>query len=347
MNIWRDSLKAVQIVEPGKIDIIDMPIPEMKDNELIVRINYIGLCGSDLNTFCGVNPLVSYPLIPGHEISGNIYKVGSKVPAIYRKGIKVTVSPYSHCGKCSACLSGRVNCCVNNKTLGVQKDGAACEYLAVSFEKVFPVENLKDKTITLIEPLSIGLHAVKRAKICNEDVICVFGCGMIGLGVVFSSALISKCVIAVDIQDEKLEKARNLGADYCINADKKNIDEALRKITREKGVNVIFEAVGSVEIFENAIEIINNAGRIITIGYTKEVAKIETKKIVNKEIDIIGSRNALNDEIRQVIDIVSESEEKLDKVITQTYGVDEAERAFSYWVQSRPLVTKIVLNTAS
>ena len=211
-------MKAIKIIEPGVVNLAEIDKPKVGAEEILIKLKALGLCGSDLQTFRGQNKMVSYPRIPGHEIAGEIVQTGENVPSEFQVGRLVTVSPYSSCGKCVACQQGRVNCCPDNQTLGIQRDGAAVEFIALPYKKVFLVGNLPEEQIACIEPLSVGWHATNRAQVSSKDIVLVFGCGMIGLGVIAASGYKGAKVIAVDIDDLKLEKAKVLGASYIINS---------------------------------------------------------------------------------------------------------------------------------
>ncbi|HDJ28579.1 MAG TPA: sorbitol dehydrogenase, partial [Proteobacteria bacterium] len=164
-------MKAARIIEPYKVEIIDLPEPQIGPEDVLIKVKLLGLCGSDLATYRGLNPMVSYPRIPGHEVCGEIVKLASNVPAGFGIGDKVTISPYTACGSCFACRTGRHNCCRYNQTMGVQRDGAAAEYVAVPYRKVFKSNDLTDEQVALIEPLSVGWHAAKRGQVCEQDVV--------------------------------------------------------------------------------------------------------------------------------------------------------------------------------
>jgi len=288
--------------------------------------------------------MVSYPRIPGHEIAGEIVQTGENVSSEFQVGRLVTVSPYSSCGKCVACRQGRVNCCPDNQTLGVQRDGAAVEFITVPYNKVFLVGDLPAEQIACIEPLSVGWHATNRAQIRSEDIILVFGCGMIGLGVIVASAYKGAKVIAVDIDDLKLIKAKALGAIYTINSQKENLEKKIFHLTHGQGANVVIEAVGLTETFKKAIDLVCFAGTVVYIGYAKVPVEYDTSLFVKKEIDIRGSRNALDSEIKEVIKMVASRKIKIENLITQNYSLENLEGAFRFWDKHTEKVTKIILH---
>jgi threonine dehydrogenase-like Zn-dependent dehydrogenase len=184
-----------------------VPEPERNPGEAMLRVRRVGLCGSDLNSYRGRNPLVSFPRIPGHEISATIVDLDKEHPADLAVGLDVTLSPYTCCGHCPSCRNGRSNACRENQTLGVQRDGALAEYLSVPVDKLL-VANLDLEELCLVEPLTVGCHAVARAQVTEKDVVAIFGCGGVGLGAVAASAFRGAKTIAIDIDDSKLAIAR-------------------------------------------------------------------------------------------------------------------------------------------
>ena len=176
----------------------------------MLKIGYVGFCGSDLNTFRGANPLAQYPVIPGHEIGATIEAVAADLPPHLRPGMHATVNPYSSCGRCPACLNNRPNACEFNRTLGVQRNGAMAEYITLPWEKVLTDDRLSVRDMALVEPMSVGFHAVNRAEVKDSDSVMVIGCGMIGLGAIICAVNRGARVIAVDLDAEKLSLAAEL-----------------------------------------------------------------------------------------------------------------------------------------
>ena len=275
-------MKAVQITEAGKVQVADIVKPTLGAGEILLRIKYVGFCGSDLNTYLGRNPMVKMPVIPGHEVGAVIEEIGEGVPAGFEKGMNVTVNPYTNCGKCASCRNGRVNACEHNETLGVQRNGSMQEFLVLPWTKVIPATGLSDKECALIEPMSVGFHAVSRAQVTDIDTVAVIGCGMIGLGAIVRASLRGARVIAMDIDDEKLELAKRLGASMVINSKTENVVERVRELTDGYMADVVIEAVGSPVTYVTAIDIVAFTGRVACIGYAKSEVAFQTKYFVSE-----------------------------------------------------------------
>lgn len=337
------KMKAIQITTPGQIDVIECPKPELHDNEVLLRISYVGFCGSDLNTFLGKNQMALMPVIPGHEIGAVIEGVGSEVPSFLQSGMTVTVNPYTNCGKCAACRNGRVNACEHNETLGVQRHGAMKEFLIVPWEKVIPANQISPRDCALIEPMSVGFHAVSRAQVTDSDIVMVIGCGMVGMGAMIRAALRGATVIAVDLDDYKLELAKEMGATYTINSRTDDVHRCIEKITNGLGVDVVIEAVGSPTTYIMAVDEVGFTGRVVCIGYSKSDVSFHTKLFVQKELDIRGSRNALPSDFRAVIHYLEQKKHPVEPFISQIVKPEEAFGAMKYWADNPGKVFRILV----
>ena len=287
-------MKAFTLKEPGVVSQVDIDEPIVNPNDVLIEVHYLGLCGSDLNSYKGLMPMVIYPRIPGHEISGKIIGKGNRVPESYNIGDNVTVSPYTNCGVCPACRVGRINTCEFNQTFGVQRDGALTERIVVPYDKVFVSKSLTLQELALVEPLSVGYHGANIGGVNETDTVILFGCGTIGMGALLAVVRKGATLIAVDIDDSKLTQAKKFGATYTINSLKEDVKAVVAGITNNEGVSVAIEAAGIPETFVLALELASFAGRVVTIGYSKKDVSINTQLIVRKELRIFGSRNALN-----------------------------------------------------
>ena len=313
-------MKAVQIVNTHEMRVVDIDKPVLKAGEVMVKIEYVGFCGSDLNTYLGRNPLVKLPIIPGHEVGAVIEEIGEGVPEGFTKGMNVTLNPYTNCGKCASCRNGRVNACEHNETLGVQRNGVMCEYAVLPWQKIIPAEGISSRTCALIEPMSVGFHAVSRAQVTDNEFVMVVGCGMVGLGAVIRACKRGASVIAVDIDDEKLALAKRIGAAYTVNSMTENVHERIQSITGGFGVDVVIEAVGSPATYVMAIEEVSFTGRVTYIGYSKTEVSFQTKLFVQKELDIRGSRNALPSDFRAVINYLKAGNYIFRSIPVQKFG---------------------------
>jgi len=335
-------MKALVITEAGQTRYVERPEPSPAPGEVLLQVRRLGYCGSDLNTFRGFNPLVTYPRIPGHEIGAVIAAVTEGVPAQFQPGMTTTVLPYTTCGDCPACRSGRVNACRNNQTLGVQRDGALAEYLSVPWQKLVRSDALSMAGHAMVEPLSVGFHAAERGRVTSADTVLVFGCGMIGLGAISGASLLHGArVIAVDVDDAKLGLAKKAGAAETINSKTENLHEKLQALTNGDGPDVVIEAVGLPSTFRAAVDEVSFAGRVVYIGYAKEPVSYETKYFVMKELDIHGSRNATSKNFSDVIRVLESGRYPVNETITRTVPFAEAGIALAAWAADPSQITKI------
>ncbi len=317
-------------------------MPQACQGEVLIRLHYVGFCGSDLNTFRGGNPMVHLPVIPGHEVGGEIAALGCNVPDHLHVGMVVTVNPYTNCGQCASCRNLRVNACQHNETLGVQRNGAMCEYIALPWQKVIPVEGLSPRTCALIEPMSVGFHAVDRGQVTDTDVVLVIGCGMVGLGAVVRASLRGATVIAADIDDEKLALAREMGAHHTLNTLTDDVAARLSQLTDGHGPHVVIEAVGSPQTYQLAVDAVAFTGRVVCIGYAKSPVTFQTKLFVQKELDIRGSRNAMPKDFEAVISYLQRGTCPTERLISREVAPVEAEEAMQQWEAAPGRVFRIL-----
>ena len=337
-------MKAIQISHSQELNIIDIQRPQAPAaGEVLLKLCYVGFCGSDINTFMGRNGMALNPVIPGHEVGAVIEAVGEGVPDGLKPGMVVTVNPYTNCGKCASCRNGRVNACQHNETLGVQRNGAMREMIALPWEKVVPAGLLTPKVCALVEPMSVGFHAVSRAQVTDIDVVVVIGCGMVGMGAVVRSALRGATVVAADIDDSKLALARQMGASYTINTKTEDVHQRLLEITGGFGPDVIIEAVGSTVTYQMAVDEVAFTGRVVCIGYAKAEVSFQTKYFVQKELDIRGSRNAMPQDFRAVIHYLERGTCPTEALITKVVRPEEALTAMQWWSQNPGKVFRIIV----
>ena len=335
-------MRAFMIVNPGETALGDVSKPVPGPEDLLLRTRFIGLCGTDLNTFRGKNPMVTYPRIPGHEIAATIVDAGSQVPSQFQPGGDVTVSPYTSCGVCASCLRGRTNACLANQTLGVQRDGAMQEYFTVPWQKAFVANGLSLRELTLVEPLGVGFHTVTRGRVTNTDTVAVIGCGAVGLGAIAASAFRGANTIVIDVDDAKLAIARQAGAHHAINSRTQDVHQILQDLTNGHGPDVIVEAVGLPSTYRMAIEEVAFTGRVVYVGYAKEPVTYETKYFVQKELDILGSRNSL-DEFPDVIAMLLQGRFPVETTISKVVPLEAAGEALAGWAEAPQTVTKILV----
>lgn len=339
-------MRALILQEPGVVTLGEVPEPRPQAGEVLLRVRLVGLCGTDLNSYRGKNPLVSYPRIPGHEISATVEEVGPGVPADFAQGLRVTLSPYTACGQCASCRRSRPNACQFNQTLGVQRDGALTELVVVPWQKLLAAEHLTPQRLCMVEPLTVGYHAARRGRVGQGDTVAVMGCGMVGLGAIAGACQLGARVVAIDVDDRKLALARRMGADVAVNSRADSLHERLLAETAGLGPDVVIEAIGLPETFRAAVEEVAFTGRVVYIGYAKEPVCYDTRLFVQKELDILGSRNALPEDFAGVIEMLGQRELPLEETVSRTVGLADAPEAFADWARDPVATSKILVRVS-
>lgn len=334
-------MKSIFINEPGNATIGSIVDKQPEQGEVKIKIHYVGICGSDLSTYMGKNPMVQYPRIPGHEISGVIVETGEGVSEEYI-GKQVTCMPYTNCGQCYPCRTGRKNACKYNETLGVQRDGAMTEFHNVPFSKLLFAEGLSKKKLALVEPLSVGFHAVARGGVTDNDTVMVLGCGMIGAGAIIRSVLRGAKVIAVDIDQRKLEIAKSIGATHIVNAMDNDFDAQILRLTDNFGPSVTIEAAGNNNTYQTAIAQVAFTGRVVFIGYAGKEIAFPTHLFVQKELDMKGSRNATQSDFEAVINYLRKNDDS-EKLITKIIEPKEFPKEIKEWSENSGAIMKILV----
>lgn len=336
-------MRAFFITAPGKTALRDIPRPKPADGEVLLRVRMVGLCGTDLGSLRGTAPMVTYPRIPGHEIAATVEEARGEAAEKFKVSQNVTLSPYTSCGKCPSCRRGRPNACRTNQTLGVQRDGALTEFITAPWRKLYASAKLSLKELALVEPLTVGFHAADRGQVTKADTVAVLGCGAIGLGAVAGAAYAGGRVIAVDIDDAKLAIARAAGAHETVNSAKTPLADALAALTGGDGPDVVIEAIGLPATFQAAVEAVAFTGRVVYVGYAKALVEYQTKLFVQKELDIRGSRNALDD-FPRVIAMLEGGRFPVDRMITRIVPLEQTGQALADWDANPPAVTKILID---
>jgi threonine dehydrogenase-like Zn-dependent dehydrogenase len=349
-------MRALVIEAPREARVIDQPAPVAGPGEALVRVRRAGLCGTDLSTYLGKNPLVTYPRVIGHEISGIVERIerhgagaGDTVAADGRAnidvGTRVAISPYKNCGACEACRLGRPNACRNNETLGVQRDGALADLVAVPVTRLYPSASLSLDALALVEPFSIGMHAVRRARVTDDDTVLVMGCGGVGTGAIAGASGRGARVIGVDVDEHKLAQARRFGAAHTVSSADPTLREQIQSLTRREGPQVVIEAVGSASTYRLALEVIASCGRIVCLGWVKGDIALEGRHIVAKEVEILGSRNA-TDELSEVIALFEKGAIDPVALVSDRVSMAEAPGMLARWAEQPSAVGKVLVSVS-
>lgn len=335
-------MKAIVIPTPNEIEIRDIPMPEVKEGEALLKVKYVGICGADLASFTGNQPFTTYPRIPGHEFSAEIVKIPENDKGL-KVGDIVTCNPYFNCGECYSCKRGFVNCCTDNQTMGVQRDGAFCEYIAMPVERIYKGKGLSAEELALIEPFSISQHAVSRAEIKKTDNVLVIGAGPIGLFALLAAKQKCKSIVVADILDNRLALATEYGADAVVNTKAQSLEDFTKEFTDGNGFDVCIEACGAPETFLGCIENAAFAGNIILIGNGKRETNFNHSVLLKKELNVHGSRNALRDDFLNNIDTVASGKADVMKMVSGVYDMANAIDAFEALRNNNGTLAKLLI----
>lgn len=337
-------MKTIIINKPGEVEIIEQAMPVRKQGEALLKILYGGICGSDLGTYRGTFAYASYPRIPGHEFSAEIIEIGDNDRNL-KPGMIVTCNPYFNCGHCYSCHRGLVNCCTSNETMGAQRDGAFSEYITMPIERIYDGKGLSAKTLALIEPFCISYHGISRANIQPNDKVLVIGAGTIGvLAAVAAKAKGAKVYIS-DVAENKMNYAiETFGLDGGIlNDSPENFIKRVEEITNGNYFDVTIEAVGLPSTFQACIDAAAFGARMVQIGVGKRTHEFDFTLLQKKELNVYGSRNALKKDFLELIDLVKSGKVDLEKIVTNTYNLDEADKAFQDFSKNAASMLKVVI----
>lgn len=339
------AMKAMFINAPGEVEIKEVEMPVRKEGEVLLKLLYGGICGSDLGSYRGTFAYFSYPRTPGHEFSAEVIEADENNAYGIKPGMIVTCNPYFNCGHCYSCTHGIVNACMDNQTMGVQREGAFQEYITMPVERVYDGKGLDAKTLAAIEPFCISYHGVSRANVRENDRVLVVGAGTIGVLAAIAAKAKGAEVYISDVSEEKLKLALEFGVDGTIlNDSPESFDRQVEKITDGNGFDVTIEAVGLPSTFQNCIDAACFGGRMVLIGVGKKNLDFNFTMIQKKELNVFGSRNALKKDFLELIDLVKAGKAPLEKVITNVYTFKDAKKAFEEFSTRQGEMLKVLID---
>ena len=329
---------------PGKIEFRDVPVPKVKEGQVLVKIKRIGICGSDIHVYHGKHPYTSYPVVQGHEVSGEIVKLtdgGSN----FKEGDKVTIQPQMVCGRCYSCKHGQNHICDNLKVMGFQATGMASEYFAVDLKKVLKLpENISYDHGALVEPLAVAVHALKRGGDIKRRKILILGAGPIGnLVAQAANGMGAQSVMITEISDYRLNIARECGINYCLNSKTQDIGEKLINTFGEDKADLILECVGINTTTEQAIANARKGTDIIVVGVFAEKATVDLGLVQDRELRLIGTLMYQEEDYRKAIELIEESKVKLDPIITEHFPFEDYLEAYKYIEEKKDKIMKVMI----
>ena len=335
-------MKTIILEEPGRFVFTDTPEPEAPaEGEATVRIRNIGICGTDLHAYRGKQPFFEYPRILGHELSAEVVEPNGH--SNLKTGMPVVVDPYLSCGKCIACRRGKTNCCQSLELFGVHIDGGMREFLNVPAQNLLPAEGLKMDQMATVECLNIGAHAVRRANLEPGETVAVVGTGPIGIGVIAFAKIAGARVIAVDINDGRLEYCRNvLNVDETVNALNDPV-EALLELTQGDKPTAVFEVTGNKTSMENSFQYVSHGGQLILVGLVKGSLHFDDPHFHKHELSLKSSRNGTKEDLQYVIDCIRDGKVDTENFITHRCAFNEMIGQFDSWLLPETGVIKAMV----
>jgi len=326
-----------------RVEKVPQPIPG--PGEALVKVNAVGICGSDLHAYRGVSKRRTPPLIMGHEFAGVVEEISKgSTPTELSVGDRVTMIPAVPCGRCEQCRSGRMNLCRTRTHAGLDFPGAFAEYVKAPLESFYHIpDSISFEEAALVEPVSVGIHAVDLAGVKEMQDVLILGCGVIGLSCLICARKKARRIIVSDLIDFRLSCAKSYGADTAVNSSNQDIVEEVRKVTENRGVDAALEAVGLEKTIEEAILSVKEGGRVTVIGMLDETIRVNILKIVLKEIQLEGSYGRTDNEFRKAISTLEADANELRRLITHRFPLRDVSRAFETLCDANQNAIKVVL----
>ena len=335
-------MRTLVCAQPWEFQYAELERPQPQKDHAIIKIKRIGICGTDLHAFEGTQPYLNYPRILGHEIAGELIAVDN-APG-FMIGEMVTIIPYFNCGKCVACRNGKPNCCAEIKVCGVHQDGGMAEYLSVPSYSLVHGEGLSFDELALVEPLAIGAHGIRRAEIRKDEFVLVIGAGPIGLGTMNFAQIARANVIAMDINDDRLDFCKSkLKIAHTINASSENVVEQLRTITKGDMPTVIIDCTGNLKAINNAFQYLAHGGRYVLIGLQKGDIHFSHPEFHKREATLMSSRNATRADFEQVIRSMKEKLLAPENFITHRISFEKVKEEFAGFLDPERKVIKAMI----
>jgi threonine dehydrogenase-like Zn-dependent dehydrogenase len=334
-------MRRIVTMGPRQVEVREDAQPVAGPGEVVIGVEVVGLCGSDLHFYLGDYPYVNYPRTQGHEFVGLVEALGEGVSGL-TVGQRVAVEPLIPCGSCFPCRRGRRNCCTRMKTIGVQVDGGLAEHIALPAANLFPTGDLPADVAVLSEPLSIAEHAVARSRLQPGDQVVVFGAGPVGQAILVAARDRGARVMAVDPLPSRLELATAFGAESVVSARDADPEAAIAAWTDQDGPACVFEASGVPAVLEQAVRAVAASGTIVVVGLSTKPAAIPLISFTRKELDVLGSRNNLG-VFARAVETVQRHAPGIGRLVTHRYPLEAAGEALDMLAEHPEETGKVVV----
>lgn len=333
------------MVEPGKIEFHDVPEPTYGDDDILLRIKRIGVCGSDIHVWHGKHPFTPYPVVQGHEFSGQVEAVGRNVTKV-KLGMRATARPQLVCGTCGPCKQGNYHVCQNLRVQGFQAPGCAQDLFVVPEDRlVFFPDSMSYEQGALIEPASVGAHSTGRASRLEGKNVVVTGAGTIGNVVAqFVQARGAAKVLIMDISDFRLEVAKACGIQFTANVTRESFEDALKRVFGEGGFQVGFEAAGVPATITDLIQTIEKGGEIIVLGVFEENPTINMGFVGEHELKLIGSLMYRHEDYEEAVEFISNDKIITEPIVTKHFPFEEYRNAYTFIEEQGDKAMKVMID---
>ncbi|WP_435747759.1 zinc-binding dehydrogenase [Microbacterium sp. PMB16] len=306
-------MPAVRTHGAGDARLEDAAAPHPRPGEVLIEVAFVGLCGSDYALFDGTHPHGGYPRVQGHEFSGTVVTSAPGAPPV---GSAVVVDPVQSCGICEACVHGAPNACTSITVLGVQVDGALTSRVAVPAAQVHAVGELPLDVAALVEPLAVGVHTVRRARVSAGDRVVVVGAGPIGLAVTLACVDAGAEVLTIDRRRRRLELALRAGAQHVIDSKIDDVGAAVRAWSGPHSPRAVIDATGSPTAIRLAFDLVAHAGTVGIVGVSPREVRLPIVEFTRKELTVVGSRNSAGDDFPAAIRLLRRHQQEVSGWIT-------------------------------
>lgn len=336
-------MKTAILNQPGTLVIEDRPAPEYPGpGEAIVRVHRVGLCGTDLHAYQGKQPFLTYPRVLGHELGGEVVSVARDIKGL-APGDPCAIEPYLHCGSCIACRRGKTNCCANLNVLGVHSDGGLRELITVPANKLHKAEKLTFEQLALVETLSIGAHAVSRARIEAEELVLVVGVGPIGLSIVQAANAAGARIIVLDVRRHRLDFCKaQLAVEHTLLASGSSVEE-VRSITNGEMPTAVFDATGNLPSMQASFDYVAHGGRLVFVGIVQDDVRFYDPDFHRREITLLSSRNSIANDFKQTISLMQSGRINIARWITHRSRLERLPDQLANWVKPEAGVIKAMV----
>jgi 2-desacetyl-2-hydroxyethyl bacteriochlorophyllide A dehydrogenase len=339
-------MKAIQLLEPKKFQIVEIDEPgKPGSGDVLVRVHRVGICGTDYSGYLGKMPFYTYPTIPGHELGVEIVEVGEDVKNV-TVGQRCSIEPYMNCQECFVCKTGKTNCCLNLKVIGVHTDGGMRSHFILPARKLHPSTSLEFEQLALVETLAIGCHCVDRADPVEKEHVLVIGAGPIGLSTIEFLRLKKATITVMDLVEGRLEFCKSkMGVDHAVLFTPGSGSEVvnLMKITDGQMPTCVIDATGSPFSMSNAVNYLGYTGRLVYVGITTQEICFPHVELHRREASILASRNAMSGDFDRIIKLIEDGQIDTEPWITHRVGFDDMIGEFEQFTKPETGVIKAIV----